>query len=200
MKRRRFKSSIARGRCSNCGRDKSSDARTITGATALRAFDIATGKVIGRVTEKHRAQEFLAFLEQIENAVPERQRLHLILDNSITHTTVEVKAFLASHPRMHLHFTPTSASWLSAVEGWFSQLERRVLRCSVLTRIQELLREPRVTARTALSFVRMTYRKAITWGQLGTRWLCILTFIVGFALLVARVARYLFWKEYPWAQ
>src|SRR5579863_8588545 len=92
-------------------------------ASLYAAFDIATGKVIGRVTEKHRAQEFLAFLEQIERAVPKRQRLHLILDNSSTHTTAEVKAFLAAHPRMHLHFTPTSASWLNAVEGWFSQLE-----------------------------------------------------------------------------
>jgi len=127
-------------------------------ASLYAAFDIATGKVIGRVTEKHRAQEFLAFLEQIESVVPKRQRLHLILDNSSTHTTAEVKAFLAAHPRMHLHFTPTSASWLNAVEGWFSQLERRAVRRGVFTSVQDLRRELRRfiaahNARSAKPFV-----------------------------------------------
>jgi transposase len=112
-------------------------------ASLYAAFDIATGKVLGRVTDRHRAAEFLAFLEQIERSVPKKLALHLILDNSSTHSTEEVKAFLAQHPRMHLHFTPTSASWLNAVEGWFSQLERRSIRRGVFTSVQALRTELR---------------------------------------------------------
>jgi transposase len=112
-------------------------------ASLYAAFDIATGKVIARVTDKHRAREFLEFLQQIDDAVPKRRRLHLILDNSSTHTTAEVKAFLGAHPRFHLHFTPTSASWLNAVEGWFSQLERRAVRRGIFTSVQDLRRELR---------------------------------------------------------
>ena len=107
-------------------------------ASLYAAFDIATGKVVGRVTERHRAQEFVQFLAQIERSVPKKQALHLILDNSSTHSTAEVKDFLAQHPRIQLHFTPTSASWLNAVEGWFSQLERRSIRRGVFTSVQDL--------------------------------------------------------------
>lgn len=96
-------------------------------ASLYAAFNIATGEVIGRVTERHRAAEFLAFLRQINEAVPRKLDLHVILDNSSTHKTPEVKAWLAKHPRFKLHFTPTSASWLNAVESWFAQLERRAL-------------------------------------------------------------------------
>lgn len=96
-------------------------------ASLYAAFNTATGEVIGRVTERHRAAEFLDFLRQIDQAVPRRLALHVILDNSSTHKTAEVKAWLAAHPRFTLHFTPTSASWLNAVEGWFGQLERRAL-------------------------------------------------------------------------
>lgn len=112
-------------------------------ASLYAAFDIATGKVIGRVTDRHRAQEFLAFLEQIDRSVSRRLRLHLILDNSSTHSTPEVKAFLDAHPRFHLHFTPTSASWLNAVEGWFAQLERRAIYRGVFTSVQHLRSELR---------------------------------------------------------
>lgn len=112
-------------------------------ASLYAAFDIATGKVLGRITTRHRAKEFLQFLQQIERSVPKRLALHLILDNSSTHATAEVKDFLAQHPRMRLHFTPTSASWLNAVEGWFSQLERRSIRRGVFTSVQELRLELR---------------------------------------------------------
>ena len=105
------------------------------------AFDIASGKVIGRVTKRHRAQEFLAFLRQIDSSTDPALDLHLILDNSSTHTTPEVKTWLASHSRFHLHFTPTSASWLNAVESWFSQLERRALYRGVFTNVTELRNE-----------------------------------------------------------
>jgi transposase len=97
-------------------------------ASLYAAFDIASGEVIGRVTERHRAQEFISFMRQVETSVPKDLQLHVILDNSSTHKTNEVKSWLENHPRVNFHFTPTSASWLNAVEGWFAQLERRSLK------------------------------------------------------------------------
>jgi len=100
------------------------------------AFDIATGRVIGRVTRRHRAREFLAFLQQIHNSTNPGLDLHIILDNSSTHTTPQVKRWLARHKRFHLHFTPTSASWLTPKGGppalpgrpaWFDNYESRPL-------------------------------------------------------------------------
>ena len=102
------------------------------------AYDILTGQVMGRVTEKHRAKEFLAFLRQVERNTPKDKELHLILDNSATHKTEEVRKWFASHQRIKLHFTPTSASWLNAVESWFSQLERRALYRGVFCSVNEL--------------------------------------------------------------
>lgn len=114
------------------------------GTTSLyAAFNVATGEVLGRVTQRHRAKEFLAFLRQIDRSTPEGLDLHLILDNSSTHTTEEIAAFLESHPRFHFHFTPTSASWLNAVETWFSQLERRAIHRGVFTSVSELRQEIR---------------------------------------------------------
>ena len=102
------------------------------------AFDVASGKVIGRVTQRHRAREFLAFLRQNDRATPDGLDLHLILDNSSTHKTQEVRRWLDNHPRFHTHFTPTSASWLNAVEGWFGPLEQRALYRGVFTSVKEL--------------------------------------------------------------
>lgn len=112
------------------------------GTTSLyAAFDLLTGKVIGRTTKRHRAKEFLDFLRQIDRSTPGELDLHLILDNSSTHKTPEVKTWLEKHPRFILHFTPTSASWLNAVEGWFSQLERRAIYRGVFTSVKELRNE-----------------------------------------------------------
>ena len=112
------------------------------GTTSLyAAFDILTGKVIGRTTKRHRAKEFLDFLRQIDRSTPGELELHLILDNSSTHKTPEVRKWLAKNPRFVLHFTPTSASWLNAVEGWFSQLERRAIHRGVFTSVKELRNE-----------------------------------------------------------
>lgn len=114
------------------------------GTTSLyAAFNVATGKVLGRVTQRHRAKEFLDFLRQIDRSTPAGLDLHLILDNSSTHKTEEVRNFLEAHPRFHFHFTPTSASWLNAVETWFSQLERRAIHRGVFTSVEELRREIR---------------------------------------------------------
>jgi len=107
-------------------------------ASLYAAFDILTGNVMGRITARHRAREFLEFMRQIDKATDPALDLHVILDNSSTHKTVEVKAWLAKHPRIKLHFTPTSASWLNAVERWFAQLERRALYRGAFGSVQEL--------------------------------------------------------------
>lgn len=105
------------------------------------AFDVLTGQVIGRTTKRHRAKEFLDFLRQIKKAMPTDIDLHIILDNSSTHKTVEVQKWLKANPRFKMHFTPTSASWLNAVESWFGQLERRSIHRGVFTSVKELRNE-----------------------------------------------------------
>lgn len=102
------------------------------------AFDILTGKVIARTTRQHRAKEFIAFLGQVDRSTPADLDLHLILDNSSTHKTPEVQVWLEGHPRFHLHFTPTSASWLNAVERWFSTLETRALYRGTFSSVKDL--------------------------------------------------------------
>ena len=110
-------------------------------ASLYAAFDVVTGEVMGRITNRHRAKEFLAFLRQIDQAVEPELDVHLILDNSSTHKTKQVQSWLAQRPRYHLHFTPTSASWLNAVESWFSQLERRSIYRNSFSSVQELRQE-----------------------------------------------------------
>lgn len=107
------------------------------------AFDILTGEVRGRITKRHRAKEFLDFLKQIDRSTDSQLELHLILDNSSTHKTEDIRSWLQVHPRFHLHFTPTSSSWLNAVERWFAQLERRCLYRGVFTSVPELQAELR---------------------------------------------------------
>ena len=89
------------------------------------ALDLATGKVIGSLHARHRAQEFLAFLEKIDAEVPADLDCHVVLDNASTHKTPAVKRWLTAHPRFVLHFTPTSASWLNLVERLFAELPPR---------------------------------------------------------------------------
>jgi transposase len=109
------------------------------GTTSLyAAFNILTGEVTGKVTDRHRAKEFLDFMRHIERSTPKDLDLHVILDNSSTHKTAEVNAWLEKRPRIKLHFTPTSASWLNAVEGWFAQLERRAIYRGVFSSVKEL--------------------------------------------------------------
>lgn len=112
-------------------------------ASLYAAFDIATGEVMGRITQRHRAREFLAFLKQIERTVDASLDVHLILDNSSTHTTAQVRRWLDRRPRFHLHFTPTSASWLNAVESWFAQLTQRALQRNTFTSVEALRKEIR---------------------------------------------------------
>ncbi|GAA0734333.1 IS630-like element ISMsm2 family transposase [Dactylosporangium roseum] len=109
------------------------------GTTSLfAALDIATGKVIGQHQRRHRHQEFLRFLRTIDTNTPPDLDLHLICDNYATHKTPAIRAWLAAHPRFHLHFTPTSASWLNLVERWFAELTNRKLRRSTHRSVKEL--------------------------------------------------------------
>ena len=112
-------------------------------ASLYAAFDVASGEVIARVTARHRAKEFLAFLRQVDSEIPPEVDLHVILDNSSTHKTEAIQRYLEKKPRFHFHFTPTSASWMNAVESWFSQLERRSLYRGVFTSVDELRQELR---------------------------------------------------------
>jgi transposase len=95
--------------------------------TLFAAREVATGKVTDACTERHRHQEFLGFLQQVAAAYPRRQ-LHVVVDNLATHKHPAVRAWLASHRRVRLHFTPTSGSWLNLVEAFFSILTRQALR------------------------------------------------------------------------
>ncbi len=99
------------------------------GTTSLfAALVVKTGKVIGECHHRHRAIEFRQFLDTIAGAVPADLDVHLILDNSSTHKTPLIHRWLLRHPRFHLHFTPTGASWLNLVERWFAELTEKQLR------------------------------------------------------------------------
>jgi len=99
------------------------------GTTSLfAALDIATGRVIGELHRRHRSKEFLAFLRTIEASVPAGLDVHLVLDNYGTHKTPSVRAWFARHPCFHVHFTPTSASWLNLVERFFALITERQIK------------------------------------------------------------------------
>jgi putative transposase len=107
--------------------------------TLFAAFDIATGKVIADCKRRHRHQEFLAFLTEVETNVPAHLDVHLILDNYGTHKHRKVKAWLARRPRFHVHFTPTYASWLNQVERWFALITQRAIRRGSFRKVRELI-------------------------------------------------------------
>ena len=96
--------------------------------TLYAALDVRTGLVIGDCKPRHRAREFIAFLKLIDEIADDRFALHLVVDNYGAHKTAAVKAWLAKHPRFHLHFTPTSASWLNLVERFFAEITRKRIR------------------------------------------------------------------------
>jgi transposase len=99
------------------------------GTTSLfAALDVATGRVIGELHRRHRSQEFVQFLNTIDAQVPLNLDVHLILDNYGTHKTPRVRRWFARHPRFHVHFTPTSASWLNLVERWFATLTEKQIK------------------------------------------------------------------------
>jgi len=107
--------------------------------TLFAALDAATGKVTGLCLSRHRHKEFLVFLKVIDGQVPKGLDVHLVLDNYGTHNHPNVKAWLAKHPRFHLHFTPTSSSWLNLVERWFRELTDRAIRRGVFPSVDHLI-------------------------------------------------------------
>jgi transposase len=106
--------------------------------TLFAALNILDGTVIGRNMQRHRHQEFIRFLNDIEAQVPKRKNIHAIVDNYATHKHPKVRRWLARHPRWMFHFTPTSASWLNAVEGFFAKLTRRRLKRGVFRSLTDL--------------------------------------------------------------
>nr|WP_229580579.1 IS630 family transposase [Rhodococcus rhodochrous] len=109
------------------------------GITSLfAAFNIADGTVISALHRRHRAVEFRTFLTTIDKAVPRDLDVHLVCDNYATHNTAEIKAWLARHPRFHVHFTPTGSSWMNQVERWFGLLTNKLIRRGVHTSVQAL--------------------------------------------------------------
>jgi transposase len=106
--------------------------------TLFAALEVATGRVTDQCYPRHRHTEFLAFLKLVAKAWPRRQ-LHLVLDNYGTHTHATVKAWLARHPRVHLHFTPTSASWMNLVEVFFAIITRQAIRRGSFPSVADLV-------------------------------------------------------------
>ena len=107
--------------------------------TLFAALSLADGKVIGTCQKRHRHQEWLKFLRLIDEQTPPQQELHLIVDNSSTHKQAKVQRWLARHPRFHVHFTPTGASWLNMVERFFRDLTVNRLRRAIFKSLDELL-------------------------------------------------------------
>ena len=111
------------------------------GTTSLfAALDVATGRVIGKTYRRHRAEEFLRFLREIDRSVPAELDVHLVLDNYGTHKTAKVRGWLARHPRYHVHFTPTSASWLNQVERFFAEITEKQIRRGTFRSVENLER------------------------------------------------------------
>jgi transposase len=118
---------IKKGRCGTMTHDYIRNGTT----TLFAALNVLEGGVIGRCMQRHRHQEFIRFLNAIEAEVPAGKLVHAIMDNYATHKHPKVMAWLDRHPRWVFHFTPTSASWLNAVEGFFAKLTKRRLQRGV---------------------------------------------------------------------
>ena len=129
----------------------------------LAALDVHSGKVRGKTVSSHTSAEFVAFLEDLVAHQPEGQEIHVIADNLSTHKTKRVRDFLDEHPNVHIHYTPTHASWLNQIEIWFSKLKRDVLARGIFKSVKDLdrkilkfIREHNKTA----SPYKWTYRDA----------------------------------------
>jgi len=107
--------------------------------TLFAALDVLTGVLIGQCLPRHRNGEFLKFLRRIDREVPKALQIHLILDDYATHKHPNVTAWLAKHPRFHLHFTPTSSSWLNLVERWFREITEKAIRRGVFPSVPDLI-------------------------------------------------------------
>jgi putative transposase len=107
--------------------------------TLFAALDVATGQVLASCKPRHRHQEYLAFLKRVEANVPAKLNIHLIVDNYATHKHTTVKRWLAAHPRIQVHYTPTYASWLNQVEIWFNLITQRAIRRGTFRSVKDLI-------------------------------------------------------------
>ena len=108
--------------------------------TLFAALNVLEGTVIGECQPRHRHQEFLNFLNRIDQSVDAELAIHLVLDNYGTHKHPEVKKWLAARPRYHVHFTPTSSSWLNQIERWFAEITRKRIRRGTFRSVRDLIR------------------------------------------------------------
>jgi transposase len=126
---------IHRGRCGTMTHDYKRNGTT----TLFAAIDMAQGKVIGTCQQKHRHQEWIKFLRLIDEQTDPALDLHLIVDNYATHKHPKVKAWLKKHPRFHVHFIPTSSSWLNLVERWFREITDKRIRRGTFKSVEQLI-------------------------------------------------------------
>ena len=126
---------IKKGRCGTMTHDYTRNGTT----TLFAALSMIDGKVIGDCMPRHRHQEFIRFLKKIDSDVPADLGLHLIVDNYATHKHPSVKSWLRRHPRFHIHFIPTSSSWLNMVERWFREITDKRIRRGVFRSVPELI-------------------------------------------------------------
>ena len=108
--------------------------------TLFAALNVLEGTVIGSCKSRHRHEEFLEFMAEVDRKVPRRREIHIVLDNYGTHKHPEVKGWFAAHPRYYLHFVPTSSSWLNLVERWFAEITRKEIRRGNYRSVGELNR------------------------------------------------------------
>jgi transposase len=125
---------LKKGRCGTMTHDYKRHGTT----TLFAALDVATGKVIGQCMQRHRHQEWLKFLRRIDAETPKHLDIHLIADNYATHKHAKVQAWLKRHRRFHMHFTPTSASWINQVERFFGLITEDRIRCGVFKSVAQL--------------------------------------------------------------
>ena len=126
---------LKKGRCGTLTHDDKRNGTT----TLFAALSMIDGHVIGDCMPRHRHQEFIRFLKKIDTETPPALDLHLIVDNYGTHKHPQVQRWLRRHPRLHLHFTPTSSSWLNLVERWFRNLTDKRIRCGSFQSVPELI-------------------------------------------------------------
>lgn len=128
---------MKKGRCGTMTHDYKRNGTT----TLFAALELAEGKLIGTCMKKHRHQEWIRFLKLIDRETPQKLDLHLIADNYRTHKHDKVQTWLRHHPRFHIHFTPTSSSWLNMIERWFRELTDKRIRRGAFQSVTELVSE-----------------------------------------------------------
>lgn len=129
------KTPLKKGRCQTMTHDYKRHGTT----TLFAALNMADGTVIGKCMPRHRSREFIKFLAVIDETISRELDLHLIIDNYGTHKSPPVKRWLKRHPRFHLHFVPTSASWLNMVERWFREITDKRIRRGVFHSVPQLI-------------------------------------------------------------